>query len=88
MLRLKEKLHINMDNKRITKLFCRIDQNLLLKKTIQIKGHDNEFTFEQGTKFKVVSIVGYGFDLLPIDLDEDYQIRIMYSEMDNYFEIL
>lgn len=66
-------------------LFCRVGQTLLLKKIIQIEIEGEEFTFNLNTNFKVISIVGYGFDLIPIGFDEKYQIRVINSEMPNYF---
>lgn len=66
-------------------LFCQVGEILSLKKIIQIEVEGEEFTFNLNTKFKVISIVGYGFDLLPIGFDEKYQIRVMNSNMANYF---
>lgn len=66
-------------------LFCQVGEILLLKKIIQIEVEGKEFIFNLNTKFKVINIVGYGFDLLPIGFDEKYQIRVMNSNMANYF---
>lgn len=79
------KLRIKMKNMNLPKLFCHVGENLLLKRIIQIEVDEKEFIFEVNTKFKVIDIVGYGFDLLPVGFDEKYQIRVINSEMANYF---
>lgn len=80
-----EKSHIK--HKKLPKLFCDENNKLILKKLIQLNVNGEKITFEQGTVFNVIGIVGYGFDLLASNYSKEYQIRILNSEMPNYFEI-
>lgn len=74
-------------NKDLPKLFCEVGESISLKKRIQFESAGKTIIFEVGTIFKVINIVGYGFDLIPKNHSYSDSIRLLNSEMPNYFAI-
>lgn len=69
----------------LPKLFCEKGTVLRLKKHIGISENGSKISLLPGTLFQVCDIIGYGFDLVSLDAQK-HVIRIMNSEMPDYFE--
>lgn len=70
----------------LPKLFCAVGDIVILLNPLTVQKLNQKIEIQSGTRFIVDNIVGYGFDLIG-EIDKDFQIRVLNSEMKNYFKI-
>jgi len=67
-------------------IYCDINSKLKLKKQLNVEYADGRnMTFHSGEEFIVDEIIGYGYNLKPLNLDFDV-IRIKLNSIEEYFE--
>lgn len=67
-------------------MYCDINSKLKLKKQLSVEYIDGKnMTFNSGEEFIVDEIIGYGYNLKPINLNVDV-IRIKLGSIEEYFE--